>query len=130
LIFAIGKRILVRGGQTTEAALTSSKSPSTPSLAGLILLCAAGLLAGLDFMIMNVALPAIQDDLGLSAGALQWVISAYALAFGGLLLLGGRLADLLGPRRMFIVGFAVFAVASLLGGLVIDRVARRAEASS
>jgi MFS family permease len=90
------------------------------SPAALALLSAAGLLAGLDFMIMNVALPAIQRDLDLSAADLQWIVSAYALAFGGFLLLGGRLADLFGARRLFIAGFAVFAVASLIGGLVAD----------
>jgi EmrB/QacA subfamily drug resistance transporter len=90
------------------------------SRAALTLLCVAGLLAGLDFMIMNVALPAIQQELGMSAADLQWVVSAYALAFGGFLLLGGRLADLFGGRRLFIAGFVLFAIASLIGGLVED----------
>jgi EmrB/QacA subfamily drug resistance transporter len=90
------------------------------SRAALTLLCGAGLLAGLDFMIMNVALPAIQRDLRMSAADLQWVVSAYALAFGGFLLLGGRLADLFGGRRLFISGFVLFAIASLIGGLVED----------
>jgi EmrB/QacA subfamily drug resistance transporter len=66
---------------------------------------------------VNVALPSIQVDLGFSQENLQWVISAYALAFGGLLLLGGRLADLLGRRRIFLVGVVVFTGASLLAGL-------------
>jgi EmrB/QacA subfamily drug resistance transporter len=86
--------------------------------AALALLLTAALLAGLDFMIINVALPAIKVDLGFSPSDLQWVISAYALALGGFLLLGGRLADLFGARRLFIAGFVVFTVASLAGGLV------------
>src|SRR5215212_2957764 len=71
----------------------------------------------LDVTIVNVALPAIQTDLGFSADGLQWVVNAYTLAFGGLLLLGGRVSDLLGRRRMFLVGLGLFAVASLAGGL-------------
>src|SRR4051794_36570571 len=71
----------------------------------------------LDIAIVNVALPSIQVDLGFSQEDLQWVISAYALVFGGLLLLGGRAADLLGRRRIFLVGVVVFTVASLLAGL-------------
>jgi EmrB/QacA subfamily drug resistance transporter len=90
------------------------------SAAALALLCTAGLSAGLDFMIMNVALPAMQQDLGLSAADLQWIVSAYALAFGGFLLLGGRLSDLFGARRLFMVGFVVFAAASLVGGVIAD----------
>jgi EmrB/QacA subfamily drug resistance transporter len=71
----------------------------------------------LDIAIVNVALPSIKVDLGFSQGDLQWVISAYALVFGGFLLLGGRAADMLGRRRIFLVGTAVFTVASLLAGL-------------
>jgi len=71
----------------------------------------------LDIAIVNVALPSIQTDLGFSQENLQWVISAYALLFGGFLLLGGRAADLLGRRRIFLVGLVVFTVASLLSGL-------------
>src|SRR5919198_6396141 len=63
----------------------------------------------LDVTIANVALPAIRSDLGFSADGLQWVINAYTLAFGGLLLLGGRTADLLGRRRVFLAGLALFA---------------------
>jgi MFS family permease len=71
----------------------------------------------LDIAIVNVALPSIQEDLGFSQENLQWVISAYALVFGGFLLLGGRAADLLGRRRMFIAGLAVFSASSLLAAL-------------
>src|SRR5437868_5162127 len=71
----------------------------------------------LDVAIVNVALPSIKSDLGFSQANLQWVISAYAIMFGGILLLGGRLADLLGRRRLFISGLARFAVRSLLCGL-------------
>jgi EmrB/QacA subfamily drug resistance transporter len=70
----------------------------------------------LDVAIVNVALPSIKSDLGFSATGLQWVITAYAIFFGGTLLLGGRLADLLGRRRMFIAGLALFSASSLLSG--------------
>ena len=71
----------------------------------------------LDIAVVNVALPSIKVDLGFSEQNLQWVISAYALMFGGFLLLGGRAADLLGRRRVFLVGIAVFTIASFLCGL-------------
>jgi EmrB/QacA subfamily drug resistance transporter len=82
----------------------------------LALLCAVQFMVVLDIAIVNVALPSIQVDLGFSQENLQWVISAYALLFGGFLLLGGRAADLLGRRRLFIIGTVVFTVASLLAG--------------
>src|SRR5262245_41164052 len=71
----------------------------------------------LDVSIVNVALPSIGKDLDFSQENLQWVITAYAIAFGGFLLLGGRAADLLGRRRVFFVGVAVFTIASLVCGL-------------
>ncbi|MFI7417582.1 MFS transporter [Nonomuraea sp. NPDC049684] len=77
-------------------------------------------LDALDVSMVGVALPAIQHDLGLSTSSLQWVVSGYVLGYGGLLLLGGRTADLLGRRRVFLVALGVFAVASLLGGVVDD----------
>ena len=83
----------------------------------LALLSAVQFMVVLDIAIVNVALPSIQDDLGFSQANLQWVISAYALVFGGLLLLGGRAADLLGRRRVFLAGLVVFTGASLLAGL-------------
>jgi EmrB/QacA subfamily drug resistance transporter len=84
---------------------------------GLALLCSAFFMVILDVAIVNVALPTIQADLHFSEASLQWVVSAYALTFGGLLLLGGRAADLLGRRRLFVAGVTMFALASLLGGL-------------
>ena len=83
----------------------------------LALLCGAFFMVILDASIVVVALPSIEADLGFSASGLQWVISAYALTFGGFLLLGGRAADLLGRRRVFMVGIAAFTLASLLCGL-------------
>src|SRR6476620_67768 len=83
----------------------------------LALLCVVQFMVVLDIAIVNVALPSIKIDLGFSQGDLQWVISAYALVFGGFLLLGGRAADMLGRRRVFLVGIAVFSVASLFAGL-------------
>jgi MFS family permease len=83
----------------------------------LALLCGAFLMVILDAAIVIVALPSIEADLGFSEQGLQWVISAYALTFAGLLLLGGRAADLLGRRRMFVAGVLFFTIASLLCGL-------------
>jgi EmrB/QacA subfamily drug resistance transporter len=83
----------------------------------LALLCVTQFVVVLDIAIVNVALPSIQTDLGFSQENLQWVISAYALFFGGFLLLGGRLADILGRRGVFMVGLVVFSVGSLLCGL-------------
>jgi EmrB/QacA subfamily drug resistance transporter len=74
----------------------------------------------LDVAIVNVALPAMQDDLDLAQGSLQWVVSAYALTYAGFLLLGGRAADVLGRRRMLVAGIALFAVGSLAAGLAWD----------
>jgi len=71
----------------------------------------------LDATIVNVALPSIQDDLGFSQSSLAWVVNAYLISFGGLLLLSGRLGDLLGRRSVFLVGLAVFTTASLVCGL-------------
>ncbi|WP_405592049.1 MFS transporter [Streptomyces sp. NBC_01190] len=84
----------------------------------LLVLCAALFLDALDVSMVGVALPSIGSDLHLSTSSLQWVVSGYILGYGGLLLLGGRAADLLGRRRVFLIALAVFAVASLFGGLV------------
>src|SRR5436309_1151840 len=83
----------------------------------LALLSAVQFMVVLDIAIVNVALPSIKIDLGFSQENLQWVISAYALFFGGFLLLGGRAADLLGRRRLFLAGVVLFTLASLLAGL-------------
>src|SRR6201985_1208216 len=83
----------------------------------LYVLCAGALMIVLDTTIVNVALPSIQDDLGFSQADLAWVVNAYLIAFGGLLMLAGRAGDLLGRRRVFLAGLAVFTAASLLCGL-------------
>ena len=83
--------------------------------ATLAVLALAQFMVVLDVTIVNVALPDIQQDLSFTPDNLQWVISAYTLVFGGFLLLGGRAADLLGRRRLFIGGLVLFAVASLAG---------------
>ena len=76
----------------------------------------------LDFSIVNVALPSIERELHMPADAVQWVVTGYAISFGGLLILGGRAADLLGRRRMFVAGLIAFSLASLAGGLARDPV--------
>jgi len=83
----------------------------------LALLASAQFVVVLDASVVNVALPSIGADLGLSQAGLAWLVNAYVLAFGGFLLLGGRMADLLGRRRVFIAGFGLFALASFVGGL-------------
>jgi len=83
----------------------------------LVLICMAQFMVVLDATIVNVALPSIQKDLGLSEANLQWIINAYTLLFGGFLLLGGRAGDLLGRKRVFLVGLVIFTTASLLNGL-------------
>jgi EmrB/QacA subfamily drug resistance transporter len=83
----------------------------------LTLICIAQLMVVLDGTIANIALPHIGKDLDISEANLTWIVTGYALAFGGLLLLGGRLGDLYGRRRIFVIGLVVFSVASLLGGL-------------
>jgi EmrB/QacA subfamily drug resistance transporter len=83
----------------------------------LVLICLAQFMVILDATIVNVALPSIQKDLDLSEANLQWIVNAYTLVFGGFLLLGGRLGDLLGRKRLFLIGLVVFTVASLLDGL-------------
>src|SRR5437879_8406550 len=83
----------------------------------LLVLCGALFLDALDVSMIGVALPSIRTDLHMSTSSLQWVVSAYVLGYGGFLLLGGRAADLLGRRRMFLISLAVFVVASALGGV-------------
>jgi EmrB/QacA subfamily drug resistance transporter len=105
------------GPAVVEAgAAPAAQPPRRPGLA-LAVIATAQLMLVLDLTIVNVALPHIQAALGFSGSNLEWVANAYAVAFGGLLLLGGRSGDLLGRRRIFIAGLLVFVLASLLGGL-------------
>src|SRR5947209_10918309 len=83
----------------------------------MVLVCLAQFMVVLDATIVNVALPSIQNDLKLSEGSLQWIVNAYTLVFGGFLLLGGRAGDLLGRKRLFLIGLVIFTGASLLDGL-------------
>jgi EmrB/QacA subfamily drug resistance transporter len=86
------------------------------------LILVAAFMVVLDFSIVNVALPSIERELHMAADSVQWVVTGYAIAFGGLLILGGRAADLLGRRRMFVAGLIAFSLASLAGGLAQDPV--------
>ncbi len=86
----------------------------------LLVLCGALFLDALDVSMVGVALPSIKTDLNMSTSSLQWVVSAYVLGYGGFLLLGGRAADLLGRRRVFLIALGVFLVASALGGIATD----------
>src|SRR5271154_4390357 len=83
----------------------------------LIVLCLGVLMIVLDSTIVNVALPSIRADLGFSETSLVWVVNAYILTFGGFLLLGGRLGDLYGPRKLFLIGIVAFTVASIACGI-------------
>jgi len=85
-----------------------------------MLILVASFMVVLDFTIVNIALPSIEHDFGLGTSAVQWVVTGYAIAFSGLLILGGRAADLLGRRRTFVAGLVVFSLASLAGGLAGD----------
>ena len=111
--------------------MDSAATPDPRRWKALAVLGIAYLMVVLDVSIVNVALPSIQTDLDFSPENLQWVVSGYALTFGGFLLLGGRVGDLLGRRRLFMVGLALFAAFSLLCGFVdlrrdADRRARAA----
>src|ERR1700722_11579237 len=106
---------------TTETPeLTGSNTEGNPLRLALLVIAGAQLMIVLDATIVNVALPTIHHALNFSVNNLEWLITAYSLTFGGLLLLGGRTGDLFGKRRMFMVGIAVFATASLLGGLATN----------
>jgi MFS family permease len=105
--------------------MSSSPTPAAPhwdarTWALLAVLCGVLFLDGLDVSMVGMALPSIRDELGLTTSQLQWVVSGYVLGYGGLLLLGGRAADLLGRKRVLIVGLSVFVAASAVGGLVND----------
>jgi EmrB/QacA subfamily drug resistance transporter len=116
----------------TDNAAPPSHATRNGGLA-LAVICVAQLMVVLDATVVNVALPSIRADLDFSLDNLTWVVTAYSLAFGGLLLFGGRTGDLFGRRRMFMIGIAIFAVASLVGGfangeamLIIARAAQGA----
>ena len=100
-----------------SSAITSTPHLSRARWAALALIVAAQFMVVLDISIVNVALASIKSDLQFSEASLQWVITAYAITFGGFLLLGGRLADVLGRRRVFLAGIAVFTIGSALSGL-------------
>jgi MFS family permease len=107
--------------QRSSLAVNANPAPTvwTPQLWGILFVLGGALcLDALDVSMVGVALPSIRTALGLSTASLQWIVSGYVLGYGGLLLLGGRAADLLGRRRVFIAALSVFAVVSLLGGLV------------
>ncbi|MGR7001840.1 MFS transporter [Yinghuangia aomiensis] len=114
------------GPNVREHATLSPASPTaapdvrwTPKLWGVLaVLCLVLFLDGLDVSMVGVALPSIGHELGMSATSLQWIVNGYVLGYGGLMMLGGRTADLLGRRRVFLIALGVFAAASLLGGLV------------
>jgi EmrB/QacA subfamily drug resistance transporter len=118
-------KMICYGLTMTES--TAATIPSSPGRSdrdrwvALVVLCAGMLMIILDQTIVNVALPSIQDDLGFSQSSLAWVVNAYLIAFGGLLLLAGRLGDLIGRRRVFLIGLSVFTAASLLCGVAEAR---------
>src|SRR4051794_24663961 len=94
--------------------MTAATHTARQRWTALYVLCMGALMIVLDATIVNVALPSIQGDLGFSQSNLAWVVNAYLIAFGGLLLLAGRVGDLIGQRRIFLIGLAVFTAASLL----------------
>src|ERR687890_1814925 len=107
-------------GVTANSKEANSMSETTDNRTrwlALYVLCLASLMIVLDVTIVGVALPSIREDLGFSETSLAWVVNAYLLTFGGFLLLGGRLGDLFGHRRLFLVGITLFTIASLACGL-------------
>src|SRR5438034_1135253 len=113
-----------RNSEGVTAIMSAFSLPSTtttiitrdPRWLSLVVLCAGMLMIVLDATIVNVALPSIRSDLGFTQSSLAWVVNAYLIAFGGVLLLAGRLGDLLGRRRVFLAGLAVLPAACLLCG--------------
>ncbi|MEN3584102.1 MFS transporter [Streptomyces sp. ZYX-F-203] len=104
----------------TDHRASEAHLPDPGRWKALVFIALAQLMVVLDATIVNIALPSAQRDLGISDGDRQWVVTAYALAFGGLLLFGGRIADLWGRKRAFLVGLVGFALASALGGAAVD----------
>src|SRR5690348_18016998 len=107
-------------GPPTTNVVESGYNWTTTTWLLLVVLCGALFLDGLDISMVGVALPSIGSDLGMTASSLQWIVSGYVLGYGGFLLLGGRSADLLGRRRVFLIALSVFIVASVLGGFAND----------
>ncbi|MYV69200.1 MFS transporter, partial [Streptomyces sp. SID2131] len=104
----------------TDSVSRTSPAPPVPAArawAVVLVACAGQFLVVLDVSVVNVALPSLRADLGLSALGLQWVLNAYSIAFAGFMLLGGRAADLYGRKAMFLLGLAVFTAGSVAGGL-------------
>ncbi|HKV84371.1 MAG TPA: MFS transporter [Ktedonobacterales bacterium] len=101
----------------TERRVTGITQPATSRWVSLIVLCAGFLMIVVDTTIVNVALPSIQRDLGFSQSSLAWVVNAYLIAYAGVMLLAGRLGDLMGRKRVFLIGLAMFTTASMLCGL-------------
>src|SRR5882672_11049191 len=99
-----------------------TQSPHRRQPLQLALILVAAFMVVLDFSIVNVALPSIERELRMPADTVQWIVTGYAISFGGLLILGGRAADLFGRRRMFVAGLIAFSLASLAGGLAQDPV--------
>src|SRR5246127_2130801 len=108
---------LMAGHPTNGAAPPPPAGGPRRAVLVISLICAAQFVLQLDFSIVNVALPSVQRELGMAPAELQWIVTGYALTFGSLLLAGGRLADLLGRRRLLVIGLVLFAVASLARGL-------------
>src|SRR5881398_1135431 len=109
------KRLSLSEAHTDDLAPTTGRSSGR--WFALMVLCLGALMIVLDTTIVNVALPSIRQDLGFSATSLAWVVNAYLLTFGGFLLLGGRLGDLFGHRRLFLIGIALFTLASIACGV-------------
>ena len=137
MCWAPARRVALCGPRTARTPAGPDRHPAGParrptgtgpatvdrtgySRAALTLILTAAFMVVLDFSIVNVALASIQRELGFPAAAAQWVVTGYAITFGGLLILGGRAADLFGRRRMFVTGLIAFSIASLAGGLAQD----------
>jgi EmrB/QacA subfamily drug resistance transporter len=114
--------VVVPSSRRHESPPITTTSPPRRHPLQLALILVAAFMVVLDFSIVNVALPSIERELRMPADAVQWIVTGYAISFGGLLILGGRAADLLGRRRMFVAGLVAFSLASLAGGLAQDPV--------
>lgn len=102
---------------TSAALSTTSRRAAAPAWLVMLLVCAGQFLVVLDVSVVNVALPAVRTGLGLSELGLQWIVNAYVITFAGFMLLGGRAADIFGRKRVFVLGLALFTIASVAGGL-------------